>query len=749
MLHDCAEFNTSIRVIDYPLPVTMLRAEGPRRKHMSSNSTRRFVSLVVVSLSLVGIGAHVASTAAAVAPASTTITQPSRILDTRIGLGAPQGKLIAGQILRLQVPAAVAKSASTVVINITATASDANGWVKAWPCSADVPPTSVLNFATGRTSANLAMLQMTAGGVCLTTNSPVQLIADLSGWFAGSDDFNSSPSSRVLDTRGSGNPLVPGEERQVKIAGTPGIDGSANVAALNVTVVSRSTAGWVVAYPCGSSTNGSSVNFSAGEEVAGFTTVGLIAGNVCIRSNTTVDIVVDTYGWSFGTGSLRVQSPNRLLDTRDPSWTFGQVPNGGRVQLRVAGTAGIPIDAAAALLTITVANTSGDGYVTVWPCDQPLPSTSTINTWSNQFRSNLGIVSLSATDGTACLQLSTANGSSIDLVVDAIGWVTGGPNRMTGASTTPTNFPATTTVPSAGVSPAVRPFAASSPFNTPIPAGTPWFDDSALHVTPPVNGDTRRHWWVAAPFGIYYSKTTDPVWTFNMPAVDGGPSFHRSRAAHTDQVHAPSNIAPGNDVDKVLIVVENTTYYEIWNSSLDTTNHTVTGSVWSTGDIVTGPGAGTMAANDGVRAANFSWAAGLITGRDLTNPTIDHALAIALPGDVLDGHTDQGYVYPATAWDNGGSTGKIKAGSRLGIPTGTPQPAGLSPLGIKMFNALTTYGAYVGDFVGGPWPTFYADANTVNPNSTTISSLYAFWNNNGSADMDKIAPLLRIANYQP
>lgn len=314
--------------------------------------------------------------------------------------------------------------------------------------------------------------------------------------------------------------------------------------------------------------------------------------------------------------------------------------------------------------------------------------------------------------------------------------------------------PQTTVVPTTpavvqGASPSSRPFSTGSPFNTPIPAGTNWYDSSPLHTTPAINGDTRRHWWVLGPFGVYYAQPTDPIWTFNMPTVNGGDAFHRSRAAQTFKVRAPAGIVAGTDTDQILVVVDGTTYYELWLSSVDSANRTVTGRVWATGDIVTGAGAGNMAVNDGVRATNFSWAAGLITGRDLANATIDHALAVALPGDVLDGHTDQGYIYPATAWDNGGWSGPVKSGTRLGIPAGTPQPAGLTPLGIKIFKALTVYGAYVGDFVGGSWPAFYVDANTVDVNSPTITNLYAFWDNNGSADMDKIGPLLRVADYQP
>ncbi|MCU1501939.1 MAG: hypothetical protein JWM12_1293, partial [Ilumatobacteraceae bacterium] len=147
-------------------------------------------------------------------------------------------------------------------------------------------------------------------------------------------------------------------------------------------------------------------------------------------------LVIDTYGYSTGAGQLKVQSPQRLLDTRDAAtWPFGIARAGSKVIVQVAGRGGVPSDAAAALLTVTVANATGDGFVTVWPCDAALPNASTINTWAGQLRSNLALVELAA-NGTACLQLTSLHGTPVDLIVDAAGWTTGGPARPN-ISTTP------------------------------------------------------------------------------------------------------------------------------------------------------------------------------------------------------------------------------------------------------------------------------------------------------------------------
>ena len=254
-----------------------------------------------------------------------------------------------------------------------------------------------------------------------------------------------------------------------------------------------------------------------------------------------------------------------------------------------------------------------------------------------------------------------------------------------------TTIPPTTPPTTPGPVAPGRPWSASSPWNTPTPAGTRWYDSTVLHTASPVNGDARRHWWVSnTGVGVYQGTATDPVWTFNLPAINDT-YFHRVHPASRFSVRAPAGMQAGDGSDKILFVVNGTTYYEVWLADVNPATRTVTGQMWSTGDYITGPGAGSPN-NDGVRAANFSWAGGLITGRDLANGKIDHALAVALTADTLDGNSGR-FRFPATAWDNGGATGPIQMGSRIGVPAGVAMPAGLSPVGVMMFNALQTYGA--------------------------------------------------------
>lgn len=369
-------------------------------------------------------------------------SSPSRVLDTRVGIGAPVGKVVPGQVLSFQIPSAASAGATSVVLNLTATEADGAGWVRAWPCDEPQPNTSSLNFSPAHVAeANAVVVKLGPSGVCLSTYASVHLIADLQGWFAGSSDFVGTSPSRLLDTRVEGAPLHAGDERRLAVGGTAGIPSNAAFAALNVTVDQPPSDGWVVAYPCGVPTDGSTVNFKAGETVATLTFVALTDGDVCLRTWNVAHVVVDAFGWSAGAGALQVQSPSRILDTRDrPTWPYGQLAAGRKIALRVAGRGGVPNTATGALLNVTVADTGGAGYVTAWPCDQPHPGTSTLNTWPDQLRSNLAYVRLAA-DGTVCLQLYSSNSAPLDLIVDALGWDGGAVSRPLPPSTPspPTN----------------------------------------------------------------------------------------------------------------------------------------------------------------------------------------------------------------------------------------------------------------------------------------------------------------------
>ena len=108
--------------------------------------------------------------------------------------------------------------------------------------------------------------------------------------------------------------------------------------------------------------------------------------------------------------------PCRAIDTREgEGWPLdtGQI-----VTIPVVDRCGVPVEAAAAAVTVTVATPAGWGYMTVGASGAPLPATSTLN-WSVPFetRANGAIVALGA-NGAIDLYTSTI----IHVIVDVAGY---------------------------------------------------------------------------------------------------------------------------------------------------------------------------------------------------------------------------------------------------------------------------------------------------------------------------------------
>jgi SpoIID/LytB domain protein len=110
---------------------------------------------------------------------------PLRLLDTRLGTGAPLAKVAKGATVHLPVsPNAAPAGSSAVSLNVTAADAAGAGFVTVHPCAVPPPDTSNLNFRAGEAVANLSTVPLASdGAVCLTTNVVTNLIADLNGWY--------------------------------------------------------------------------------------------------------------------------------------------------------------------------------------------------------------------------------------------------------------------------------------------------------------------------------------------------------------------------------------------------------------------------------------------------------------------------------------------------------------------------------------------------------------------------------------
>lgn len=325
-----------------------------------------------------------------------------------------------------------------VSINVTVAGADVPGFVTVWSCGARQVISSV-NFGAGQTVANSVVTPVSdAGSVCFFSNTPVDIIVDINGWFAAGQSFSSVGPARVFDTRTGQSPdavrdvtkqKISGDTTlRVKFTGLSGlvpVDGVGTVS-INVTVTGATADGFVTVYPCGQRGEVSSVNFAAGQTVANAVISRVSAsGEVCFYSNTPVDVIADVNGWFPTDGDFTSIDPTRLFDTR-PGQSINalrDVPKtkvGGATVLEVKpiGLSGlVPIDGISAVsMNVTVIGATVDGFVTVYPCGTT-PTTSSVNFVAGQTVANAVITPLSATS-TVCFFSNTA----VDIVADVNGY---------------------------------------------------------------------------------------------------------------------------------------------------------------------------------------------------------------------------------------------------------------------------------------------------------------------------------------
>lgn len=234
---------------------------------------------------------------------------PSRIMDTRIGLGG-FGRVGIGQTVELPVVGrgGVPAGATAVALNLTAADPASGGFVTAYPCG-HRPVVSSLNTYPLETRPNSVVVPLSpTGSVCLYTTVDTDLVIDVNGYFttAGSRQFAALRPIRALDTRESdprlnagmgGARLVAGQPVRIVLAGQRGIPAGATAISVNIAATDATSPGFITAYPCGSLPLAANVNFTPGADVANGAQVLLDGhGALCLYSSTNVHVVMDVNG---------------------------------------------------------------------------------------------------------------------------------------------------------------------------------------------------------------------------------------------------------------------------------------------------------------------------------------------------------------------------------------------------------------------------------------------------------------------
>ncbi|MFI6147192.1 PKD domain-containing protein [Streptomyces sp. NPDC051109] len=380
-----------------------------------------------------------------------TAHAPTRLLDTRAGIGAAQAKVAGRGSVALKVAgvAGIPAGATEVVLNVTATNAAGAGHVVVQPGKDGFETGSNLNYAAGQTVANQVIVPVGEDGSVRLVNGgwdSVDLVADVTGYFTASvaSGYTTLNPVRAVDTRegiGTAKGQVPGYGSfGVDMAGRGGVPKGATAVALNLTATNPRAAGHLTAYPSGQAApSTSSLNFSAGQTVANSVIVPVGPdGKITIRNGSwdRADVVADVVGY-YSTDSraalVCLGGPYRVLDTRIDSWgrKAGPVPARTMLPERFdADTTNSDIDGW--VLNTTVTNTTGAGFLSVtadpntWPdyvkgsaVTPQRPVSSSVNWTAGATVPNL--VQTSGGKG-GIIDFWNQGWQDIDLIVDLIAW---------------------------------------------------------------------------------------------------------------------------------------------------------------------------------------------------------------------------------------------------------------------------------------------------------------------------------------
>lgn len=381
-------------------------------------------------------------------PVTVRSLEPERLIDTRSGIGGVRAARV-GALNGGGTPLAVpvlgragipSTGVAAVSVNLTVTDTTANafgGYVTAFPCGTAVPNASNVNFTTGQTVANAAIVPVgTDGSICVDVYGLANVIVDVNGAVLADTGFSAIAPTRRADTRSAiggvaATPIGGDTILRLPMLGRSGIPAS-GVAAVSMNVTATNTVapdegGFVTVYPCDATVpNVSNINFVTGQSVPNAVTSPLSAdGELCVFVYGRADIIIDVNGVYTTDARFGAVTPNRITDTRTDGTVLGDLDGtGDDYTIQVTGRGGVPATGVSAVainvtVTSTIAGPFG-GYVTVYPCDAELPNVSTLNFTTGQIIANAAVAPLSV-DGDLCVHVF----GKAAVIVDVTGYIAG------------------------------------------------------------------------------------------------------------------------------------------------------------------------------------------------------------------------------------------------------------------------------------------------------------------------------------
>lgn len=423
-------------------------------------SMRRSLLLAALSISLAAPVAALADVSSAAAGGEYTGIAPARYMDTRAGFTTFDGAYagtgrISGNagVVALEVAGRgdVPADVLAVALNVTVTGAGSAGYVTVWPCTAQMPTASNLNYVAGQTVAN-AVVSGTdfEGRVCFYAKSPVHVVVDVVGYLPLTSSYLPLVPQRLHDSRFGtcngpwnspevltlGYPLYPADTEEGCTDPYPEepleIPADAEAAVLNLTAVATAGPGYIGTSACvdDGSPATSTLNFDRAGQVVPNLAVAPVdqtaegAGTLCFHLKNNGHIVIDAFGYFPAGSGYTPIAPARIVDTRAAGATAdGRDRAGGRVArqevrgVALAGRLGGTVPAVdAAVVNVTATGADAPGWVAVFPCGRST-ATSTVNFAAGQTVANAAFVS-PGQDGEVCYTAS----QPVHVIIDLQGW---------------------------------------------------------------------------------------------------------------------------------------------------------------------------------------------------------------------------------------------------------------------------------------------------------------------------------------
>jgi hypothetical protein len=207
--------------------------------------------------------------------------EPTRIYDSR-----PTGIVPPNQPRRVTLPSSFPLpevGVSALVVNVTSTGAEGDGWASFYPSGTSAPNASSINYGRGDLANQITIKVGDGNAIDFFVSVPTNIVVDLVGYYTagatGAGGFVAIQPTRVMDTRnafGNYGAEAGSDALELIIGGTPSVPRSANAISANITAVTPTAAGFVTVWPDGEAQpTASNLNYRAGETLANGITIGL------------------------------------------------------------------------------------------------------------------------------------------------------------------------------------------------------------------------------------------------------------------------------------------------------------------------------------------------------------------------------------------------------------------------------------------------------------------------------------------